>query len=129
MGSGSLSDDRVWFIETIFAADQAMDADRFVSVLTDKATMRIGGGSVIEGRDCIRLVVVELFSGFASISHALVQAYDHPQRLIYEAEVTYGLKDGRSLVLPYVNVLRFADDLIDDYRIYIDLSLLHGPGA
>lgn len=113
-------------ISKIFAADKAMDADRFALVLAEQATMRIGAGPPIIGRPAIRQAVADLFAGFDSISHQLVTAYEQGPRLIYDAEVTYGLGDGRSLVLPYVNILRFEDELIVDYRIYIDLSPLHG---
>jgi ketosteroid isomerase-like protein len=125
----NLSAQRTHIVQTIFDADGAMDADLFVSVLAERATMRVAGGSLVEGRDHIRSMVVELFAGFSSISHALVRAHDRADYLIYEAEVTYGLKDGRLLVLPYANILRFVGDLIDDYRIYIDLSPLQGPPA
>ena len=43
--------------------------------------------------------------------------------VIFEAEVTYELKRGQLLTLPYVDVLTVgANNLISDYRIYIDLA-------
>lgn len=109
-------------IQSIFAADHAMDADAFVKMLTEDSSMRIGGNITLRGREAIRQAVAGLFAQFSEISHALVQAYDQSNTLIYEAEVTYKLKSSVRISCPYVNILRFEGDLIGDYRIYIDMS-------
>lgn len=111
-------------VSNTFAADAALDADRFVSALTPHASFRLGGNPVVVGRDAIRDMVARMFTAFQSVRHRLVDVFEQPGTLIYEAEVTYTFKDGRVLMAPYVNVLRFDGELVSDYRIYLDLSVL-----
>jgi ketosteroid isomerase-like protein len=110
-----------------FAADAARDADRFAAKLTAHATFRLGGNPAVVGRDAIRDMVARMFTAFHSVRHRLVQAFECPAALIYEAEVTYTFADGRVVTAPYVNVLRFEGELVSDYRIYLDLSVLERP--
>ena len=123
-GSMSINPHYATVIDAIFEADHAKDADRFVRVLCEDASMRIGGGEALVGRAAIHDAVVGLFSQFSGITHRLVRAYDFAPKLIYEAEVTYELSDGDSMIFPYANILTFNGNLISDYRIYIDLSPL-----
>jgi uncharacterized protein (TIGR02246 family) len=114
-------------VKNTFAADAARDADRFVSKLTPDASFRLGGNPAVVGRDAIRDMVGRMFTAFRSVRHRLVDAFDGPGTLVYEAEVTYTLDDGRELTAPYVNVLRFEGEQVRDYRIYLDLSVLGRP--
>lgn len=111
-------------VENTFAADADLDAARFVSRLTPDATFQLGGKPAVNGRDAIRAMVVQTFSAFARVEHALRAAYELGDVLVYEAEVNYTFRDGRSLRVPYANVLHFAGDLVGSYRIYLDLSAL-----
>ena len=43
---------------------------------------------------------------------------------IAEAEVTYTRKDGTSVTLPVVTIYRTDGELIDDYRIFMDVAPL-----
>ena len=111
-------------VANTFAADAALDADRFVSKLTQSASFRLGGNPAVVGRQAIRDMVAKTFSAFRSIRHRLVEFVEKADTLVYEAEVTYTFQDGRELTLPYVNVLRFDGQQVSDYRIYLDLSVL-----
>ena len=44
--------------------------------------------------------------------------------LVYQAEVCWAFADGRRITTPYVNVVRFAGNLVADYRVHVDLSVL-----
>ncbi len=43
---------------------------------------------------------------------------------VAEAEVTYTRKDGSTVTVPVTTIYRGSGDLIEDYRIYIDLAPL-----
>jgi len=111
-------------LSTTFAADSALDADLFVTSLAPDATFRLGGAPPVTGRENIRHMVTETFKAFESVSHVLRAAYELDTTFIYEADVTYAFAGGRRTVVPYVHVLQFRDDLVSDYRIYLDLSSL-----
>lgn len=114
-------------VTNTFAADAALDADRFVSRLTPDASFRLGGNPAVVGRDAIRDLIASTFTAFKAIRHRLVETFETPRTLIYEAEVTYEFHDGRELAAPYVNVLRFDGEQVSDYRVYVDLSILQRP--
>ena len=43
---------------------------------------------------------------------------------IAESRVTYTKKDGAAVTVPVVTIYRSGGDLIDDYRVFIDLAPL-----
>ena len=42
--------------------------------------------------------------------------------IIQKLEVTYTRRDGKTVTVPAVNLLRVSDGLIADYEIYVDLA-------
>ncbi len=113
-------------IRRIFAADGALDTGAFLAVLDPGGTLRIGSQPALQGRAAIRPAIAGLFAGQRKgIEHRLLRAWGSSGMLVYEAEATFHLRDGRDVRLPYVNVLQVpAKGLATDYRIYIDLSPL-----
>jgi len=109
-------------IQQIFDADQARDADAFVSVLTSEAQFWFGSAPPVSGRAAIRDSVAAFFTGLAEMHHELLEVWERGDTLVYQANVHYTRADGGELTLPYVNVLRLQGDLVKDYRIYIDPS-------
>ena len=114
-------------VDQVFAADGAMNTAAFVALLTDDASLRIGSHPALQGKAAITEAVNGVFAMMRSgLEHRLIEMWGTDDVLVYEAEVTYRLKDGRDLVLPYTNVLRLADTgRVADYRIYIDLAPLN----
>lgn len=111
-------------VENTFAADQALDAERFVNGLTADGSFRLGGLAPVVGRDAVRVMVAETFTAFTSVVHTLLSVVEGADILAYEAIVNYHFKDGRTAELPYCNVLHFQGDLVQDYRIYLDLTVM-----
>ena len=54
--------------------------------------------------------------------HELVETFEKGDATVVEADVTYTRKDGREVTVPVVTIYRAAGELIDDYRIFIDLA-------
>jgi len=46
--------------------------------------------------------------------------------LFCEGDVTYRRLDGTEITLPFTDVLEYADDLIEHYKVYIDIGPLYG---
>jgi len=111
-------------VTNTFRADGARDAALFVKGLTPRASFQLGAHPAVVGREAIQAMVADVFRGFRRVDHTLLRAYELEDVLIYEAKVTYEQNDGRVIEPEYVNVLRFEGDLVSDYRIYIDLSVL-----
>ena len=51
------------------------------------------------------------------------------RRRFVEARVTYTRADDTTVTVPVVTIYRSSGDLIDDYRIFIDLAPLFGKSG
>ena len=110
--------------QTLFADIDSMDPDRFASHLAEDAGMRFGNTDPVRGRDAIRDTWAAFCNGVAGVSHDIVERWESGDATIIEAEVTYERLDGTSVTVPVVTIYRAEDELIDDYRIFIDLAPL-----
>jgi ketosteroid isomerase-like protein len=107
----------------MFTDIDTMDPDAWAQYLAQDVTMRFGNGEPVHGRQAIR----DAWAGFCAtvdgVHHELVEQWDNPRATIVEANVTYTLKNGTSVTVPCVTIYRTNDDdLIDDYRIFIDVA-------
>ena len=110
-------------VASIKRADEALDAEGFLQLLDEDVIFRLGSQSSVLGKNAVRGVVRQLFAMLNGLRHDVKRLLTDRNTVIFEAEVTYELKRGPSLTLPYVDVLTVgANDLISDYRIYIDLA-------
>jgi hypothetical protein len=109
-------------ITEIHAADHALDVERFLELLTPTARFQIGSQPALQGRSAVRAAVGGLFENVSGVNHALEDLWIGEQTVVFQAAVTYTLKDRRSVCLPYVDVLRLVEERqVEDYRIFIDL--------
>ncbi len=116
-------------IAKIYAADDVMNTKAFVDLLSPDAVFQLGRSPVMTGRDSIQGFVQGLFSSLAGLRHRLIHFWVGNGKLVFQGEVTFKLPTGQSLLLPYVDVVTPGDGgLLEDYRIYIDLTPMH-PGA
>ena len=113
-------------VENTFAADAALDPDLFVQGLTQNATFQLGAHPPVNGREAIKAMLVATFAPFSTVHHQLLAAAEAADILMYEAVVTYHFKDGRTVDASYANVLRFDDDLVRHYRVYLADADRHG---
>jgi ketosteroid isomerase-like protein len=116
-------------IAAIHRADAALDVAAFVALLSPDVEFRIGAGPALRGRDAVRAAVAGLFAQVRrGLVHEVRRAWGEGQTLVYEAEVTFPLKDGRDLVSPNVNVIDFdGHGLMSRYAICMDLSPFAAP--
>lgn len=99
----------------------------FLQFLTDDAVFRYGSNPPAVGRAAIATVVDQVFASIRSCSHRLLEVWEPPGAAIVRGEVTYVRLDGRSVVLPFCNVLELRDGKIARYEIYIDPAPLAAP--
>ena len=71
----------------------------------------------------------ELWGSIAGLRHDIVQTWDTDVAGISEANVVYTRKDGSQVGIPATSILRKRGDLVDDVRIYMDLTPLFAPAA
>ena len=112
-------------MKNLFAAIDASDAEAFASHLADDVQFRFGNAPAVSGKDATRDAVAGFFGSIASLKHD-VAAVDTSAETIYShGFVTYTRHDGSTLRVPFCNVFNMNGDLIKDYLIFADLSLLY----
>lgn len=113
-------------LSKLFRSIDQMDADGFMSFLTDDAVFRYGSQQPVEGGEAIHGYVAEFFGMFDGLRHRLIDAWEGDDSVVCQGEVTYLKKDGSETTLPFVNVFRLEGDKIHDYLVHIDPSPLMG---
>jgi ketosteroid isomerase-like protein len=115
------------FVVPLFQAIDAMDANAFVSFLSQDAAFRFGNGPEVRGREAIREAVAGFFGTIAGLEHRLLGTWAHPDTVICRGEVTYTRKDGSDVTLPFADIFGVREGEIRHYQIYMDLSPLFSP--
>lgn len=110
------------WIQKLMASIDAMDADTFVSFLTEDGQFRYGSNPPTVGKAAIRDGVVAIFSQFKQLQHRLVGTWAHPDAVFVQGEATYTKHDGSQVTMPFLNCLKMRGDKIHEYLIYIDPS-------
>lgn len=109
----------------LFASIDARDTSGFLEHIAPDATFRFGSAPAVSGHDAIGDAVGGFFASIAGLRHRLEKTLADGSTLICAGEVTYERHDGQSVKLPFANVFEVQDNLISDYRIYIDIAPLY----
>ena len=107
---------------TLFADIDTMVPEAFARHLAEDVTMRFGNAPPMHGREACR----EAWAGFCElvdgVHHEVVNQWDVGDATIAETAVTYTRKDGIRVTVPVVTIYRAAAELIDEYRVFLDLA-------
>ncbi len=109
---------------TLFEDIDSMDPDRYARHLSEDVVMRFGNGDPTIGRVAVRDAWAGFCADLHGVSHDMVERWDVGTATIVEARVTYTRADDTKVTVPVVTIYRSSGDLIDDYRIFIDLAPL-----
>jgi ketosteroid isomerase-like protein len=102
-----------------------MDAAAWAAYLAPDAVMRFGNADPVHGREACRDALAGFYDTIGGLRHEISEQWEHGAATIVEATVTYTRQDGRDVAVPVVTIYRTnADDLIADYRVYVDLAPL-----
>jgi limonene-1,2-epoxide hydrolase len=108
----------------LFDDIDSMEPERFTAHLAEDVTMRFGNAEPIHGREAAHEAWAGFCEGIDGVSHDVIEQWEQGGATIVESTVTYTRKDGTTISLPVVTIYRGEGDLIDDYRIFIDLAPL-----
>jgi limonene-1,2-epoxide hydrolase len=108
----------------LFADIDSMDPDAFVRHLTEDVRFTFGNSDTVVGRDNVRDVWAGFCDGIAGVQHDVIEQFEQGSATIVESTVTYTRKDASTISLPVVTIYRGDGDLIEDYRIFMDVAPL-----
>lgn len=115
--------------EALFKDIDSMDPDRYARHLSEDVVMRFGNSEPVVGRVAVRDAWAAFCANLQGVSHELIEQWEAGTATIVETRVTYTRADLTTVTVPAVTIYRSTGDLIDDYRIFIDLArLLAQPG-
>jgi SnoaL-like domain len=107
----------------LFADIDTMQPDAFARYLAEDCTMRFGNAPPLHGREACREAWASFCELVDGVHHDVVRTWEIDDATIAETEVTYTRKDGRRAMVPVVTIYRpSGGELIEDYRVYLDLA-------
>jgi ketosteroid isomerase-like protein len=107
---------------------ERMDAHAWASHLSPDAVMRFGNSDPVYGRDGCRDALIAFWGQIDGLRHDVIEQWEHGPATIVEAVCTCTRTDGHEVSLPVVTIYRTdSQDLISDYRVYIDLAPVFAP--
>ncbi|MGA8276763.1 MAG: nuclear transport factor 2 family protein [Rhodanobacteraceae bacterium] len=115
------------WIDELFAAIDRKDHQAFAAFLAPGACFRFGNHPPVRGRAAIAEATAQFFAAVRALNHRIEERWLLPDTAIVTGAVTYTRHDGSTLDVPFANVLRFGENAVDDYRVFVDDSALLSP--
>jgi predicted ester cyclase len=112
-------------IAELFTAIDDMDANRFESFLSEHIQFQFANADPTKGRLAVGEMVQRFFASIQGLSHEITNIFCDGAYLVTQGRVTYTRHDSTQLTVPFVNVFKIIDNLIEDYSIYVDISGLY----
>src|SRR3954453_17245998 len=120
-------------MRTMYPLLDRTDRDEFASRFTEDGSFRFGNAEPVVGRSAIREAVAAFFSTIDGMRHDITGIWrgKWEQGEVYsvEAEVSYTRKDGSEVKLPVTSTLRMKGALVQDWRVFMDVSPLYAQGV
>jgi ketosteroid isomerase-like protein len=109
-------------VSQLLADIDGMDAKAFASHLSEDCVLRYANTDEQVGRDAIEAGIAGFYQTIAGLEHHLLNQWEVDDTTILQFEVTYRRLDGGEVTVPAVTIFRRGGELIDEYRIYVDLA-------
>ncbi len=111
-------------VRCIFTAADQMRLDDWAAYFQEDAYFRFGNAAPLIGRDAIRAAMAQFFSTIQAMHHEFVGMYEQGNVVIAEAEVTFTRLNHSRVQIPATTIFRMQDDLVQDFRLYMDSTPL-----
>jgi ketosteroid isomerase-like protein len=113
----------VW-LEALFGAIDASDAEGFVGYLTEDAVFCFGNAPPMRGRAAIEQGVRQFFATIGQSRHRIARVWAAPEAVALDGLVTYTRLDGSEVTLPFADTLVLRGERVAEYFIYVDVAPL-----
>lgn len=112
------------FVSKVYEAIDSMDQHGFANCLTENCTFVFANSDPVIGRANAAAASQNFLTQLAGIKHHLLNVWTFENVIVSQLSVTYTRKDGSTLTIPAVTIWKLQDRLIDECRIYLDISPL-----
>lgn len=112
--------DLIESVKAAYAAVERNDVETYVTYFTSDAVYKVGNFDPVIGHDGIRALASPLVEMFTSVTHDVKQFWLFDDLVICEMDITYSRKDGKVVVIPCVDVIRFSGNKVKELLAYLD---------
>lgn len=112
------------FVSKVYEAIDSMDEQGFANCLTENCSFVYANSDPVIGRANAAAASQNFLKQLAGIKHHLLNVWAFEDVIVSQISVTYTRKDGSELTIPAVTIWKLQDGLIDECRIYVDISPL-----
>ena len=110
------------WVKRYYSAVDSMNVEEFTALHTEDVRLRFGNAETVVGRDAVVSGITGFWGAIKGLRHNFVQTWDEGDVEIVEALIDYTRHDGKVVTLPCTTILRKRGDLVQDLRIYMDVS-------
>jgi Domain of unknown function (DUF1857)/SnoaL-like domain len=112
-------------IKRYYDAVDSMDLEAFKAMHSKNARVIFANFPAAEGPDQIAGAIGHFWSTIDGLKHTFVNRWDNPEESILEVVVDYTRKDGKSVRLPCVSILKPEGDKVGELRVFIDVAPIY----
>jgi len=112
------------FASKVYQAIDSMEGRAFANCLTENFTFVFGNSDAVIGRASAAAAAQGFLNQIAGVKHHLLNAWAFDDVVVSQVSVTYTRKDGSILTIAAASIWKLKDMLIDECRIYADVSPL-----
>lgn len=113
----------------VLATVDLLDSSGFAELFTHDARLVLGNGEPMIGRHEIASGTSSFFATIAGLQHTVLNEWIVGSTTIVELSVAYQRRDGGTVRVPVASIWHHTPQgLIDDYRVFFDLTPVFGTG-
>jgi hypothetical protein len=124
-----LKSERDTLIKRYYETVDSMDLAAFKAMHSDNARVVFANFPAAEGPDQIAGAIGQFWSTIGGLKHSFINRWDNPGESILEVAVDYTRKDGSSVTIPCVSILKPDGDKVGELRIFIDVAPIYAQSA
>jgi len=113
------------WLDELFISIDKMDTTKFVSFITDDGVLTFANAPAMKGKDEIFQGIEGFFKSIKELKHFNLEVFDIGENIVTRGDVFYRRHDDTTLTVGFCNVFKMKNGLIEDYRIYSDISQLY----
>jgi hypothetical protein len=117
--------DRDALIKRYYETVDSMDLDAFKAMHSKNARVKFANFPAAEGPEQIAGAIGQFWSTIGGLKHNFINRWDNPEESILEVAVDYTRKDGKSVTIPCVSILKPEGDKVGELRVFIDVAPLY----
>jgi hypothetical protein len=110
-----------------FLTGGAKELEDFVGFFTDQAKYRFANAPLITGKTAIREFAANARQRVKFVTHDIKSIWEIDDVVVCEMDINYHRHDDSVVTLPCTDIFRMSGNLIDDLRVYVDVSPMMRP--